>query len=144
MKISFGQIYPEVGVSFDFTNTVLAELNEGINSLEGSFAHYVKLFSGDDFSVVFIISATKKSDILSVKGPTTLAKKKRVEFVLHIPYKQFESFLDQMDYALNFIECGVKSTFDRYNSDSSGVAEMVSRTKDAIRADPDKYMKWIK
>ncbi|WP_083214539.1 MULTISPECIES: hypothetical protein [Burkholderia cepacia complex] len=144
MKISFGQIYPEVGASFDFTNTVLAELNDGINSLKGSFSHYAKLFSGDDFSVVFIISATKKSDALSVKGPTTLAKKKRVEFVLHIPYKQFESFSDQMDYALNFIGCGIKSTFDKYNSDSSGVVEIINRTKDVIRADPDKYMKWTR
>ncbi|WP_175691756.1 hypothetical protein [Burkholderia anthina] len=100
MEIGFGQIYPEVGAFFDFTNTVLVELNEGINSLKISFAHYIKLFSSDEFSVVFIISATKKSDALSVKGPTTLMKKKRVEFVLHIPYRKFESFSDQMDYAL--------------------------------------------
>ncbi|WP_321790358.1 hypothetical protein [Burkholderia pyrrocinia] len=144
MKISFGQIYPEVGASFDFTNTVLAELNEGINSLGANFAHYIKLFSSDEFSVVFIISATKKSDGLSVKGPTTLAKKRRVEFVLHIPYRQFESFSDQMDYALNFIGDGVRSIFEKYNSDSGGVAEIIDRTKNVIRADPDKYMKWTR
>ncbi|MGS0897314.1 hypothetical protein ACVBGC_33055 [Burkholderia stagnalis] len=144
MKISFGQIYPEVGASFDFTNTILIELSEGLNGLGGSFFHYEKLFSGDDFSVVFIISATKESEKFFVKGPTTLAKRRRVEFVFHIPYKEFDKFSDQMDYAFDFIGGGIKSVFDKYNKESNDVAGAISKIKGAIHEDPDRYMKWTK
>lgn len=144
MKIRFGQIYPEIGVSFKFTNTVLNALREKLDGLGRVFGHYRKLFDVEDFSVVFIISATTKHDALVVKGPTTLPKRKEVEFVLHIPYQAAASFADQMAYALDFVGEGIGIVFDKYKTDSSGVGEIVAELKDSIRDDPDKYAKWTK
>jgi len=144
MKVDFGQIYAEVGVSFGFTNTVLIELCERIDGLGRVFEHYKKLFKTDDFFVVFIISATMKHDTLSVKGPTTLSKHKTVEFALHIPYKKTDSFSEQMSYALNFVGEGIDFVFRKYKTDPTGICEIINEVKELICANPEKYEKWTK
>jgi len=60
MNISFGQIYPEIDTDFKFTNTILIELRNRINSTNQSFSDYENIFKTRDFSTTFIISATKK------------------------------------------------------------------------------------
>jgi hypothetical protein len=118
-------------------------LCEKLDDIGASFAYYNKLFKTDDFSVIFYISAAKRSNLL-IKGPTTLSKRKKIEFVIYIPYKNIDIFTEQMDYALDFVGQGVKFVFDKYKEDSSMIDGIVRQTKDLIRSDPEKYSKWTK
>lgn len=144
MKVSFSQIYPEIDTSFDMTNTILKELSGEINDLNIVFEHYKKLFNTDDFFIVFIISATRKNPELVVKGPTTLPKKKKAEFVFHIPYRETTSFHEKIEYVLPFIENGIRFVFEKYKADSYKIKDAVNAVGALINADPEKYSKWTK
>ncbi|CNC63846.1 Uncharacterised protein [Yersinia pseudotuberculosis] len=143
MNIQFSQIYAEVDTSYDITNTVLTPLRHYLVMLNKNIMHYNKLFNADDYSIVFIISATRNDKEL-VKGPTTLSKKKKVEFVIFIPYKELKTFAEQMSYVLDYIAEGIIFVFNKYKTDPSGVKEAVEEVKKMIMDDPDKYQKWTK
>jgi hypothetical protein len=144
MNISFGQIYPEIDTDFSLTNTVLIELKTRINSINQSFQTYESIFNTRDFSTNFIVSATRKNDILIVDGPTILKKNKTIEFVLHIPYKKLSNFTEEMNYVLDFIGEGLHLTFKKNHADSEEINTMIDNIKKLIITDPDKYKKWTK
>ncbi|HGA4729071.1 TPA: hypothetical protein ACISU1_004442, partial [Salmonella enterica subsp. enterica serovar Wangata] len=106
--------------------------------------HYEKLFKTDDFSIIFVISATRKSETLNVKGPTTKSKDKETYFSLFIPYREFSVFTIQISYVLDNIAEGIIFVLDKYKTDSSGVKESISEVKALIESDPEKYQKWTK
>ncbi|MDN7225418.1 hypothetical protein QZL56_19505 [Providencia stuartii] len=143
MKILFSQIYAEIDTSYDITNSVLIPLKNNLDALDKNIIHYEKLFKTNDYSVVFIITSTRGNSPL-VKGPTTLSKKKKVEFVIFIPYKESTSFTERICHAIDYIEKGIIFVFDKYKSDSSGVKEVFEELKALIINDPEKYQQWIK
>ncbi|MDI7691610.1 hypothetical protein [Cronobacter malonaticus] len=144
MRIKFNQIYAEVGVNYNITNAVLNPLEEMLNSLDKKIQHYEKLFSGSDYTVVFIISATAKNEELVVKGPTTLSKKKKVEFVIFLPYKKIESFIDEITYILGHVCNGICEVLAKYKTDTEEVKEIFEEMKALILRDPERYKVWIK
>lgn len=144
MNISFGQIYPEIDTDFNLTNTILIELKTKINKFNQSFRTYESAFKTRDFSTIFIVSATKKNDTLTIDGPTIFRKDKSIEFVLHIPYKKFSNFTEEMDYALDFIGEGLHLTFKNNHADTDAITTTINNIKDLIHANPDKYKKWTK
>lgn len=144
MNISFGQIYPEIDTDFKFTNTILIELRNKINSTNQSFSDYENIFKTRDFSTNFIISATKKNDKLTIDGPTILKKDKSIEFVFHIPHKKISDFTKEMTYALDFIEEGLRLTFKKNHADADEITTIVNDIKNQIQADPDKYRQWTR
>ncbi|ELY3469367.1 hypothetical protein SMX26_004015 [Cronobacter universalis] len=144
MRIKFNQIYAEVGVNYNITNAVLNPLEEMLNALDKKTQHYEKLFSGSDYTVVFIISATAKNEELVVKGPTTLSKKKKVEFVIFLPYKKIESFIDEITYILGHVCNGICEVLAKYKTDTEEVKEIFEEMKALILRDPERYKVWIK
>ncbi|MDI7419840.1 hypothetical protein [Cronobacter turicensis] len=144
MRIKFNQIYAEVGVNYNITNAVLNPLEEMLDSLDKKIQHYEKLFSGSDYTVVFIISATAKNEELVVKGPTTLSKKKKVEFVIFLPYKKIESFIDEITYILGHVCNGICEVLEKYKTDTEEVKEIFEEMKALILKEPERYKVWIK
>lgn len=143
MNIQFSQIYAEVNTSYDITNTVLIPLTNRLDSLNKGIIHYENLFHSIDYSIVFIISATRQDKEL-VKGPTTCSKKKKTEFVIYVPYKEFKEFTEQIYYILDYIAEGIIFVFNKYKTDSSGIKDAVEEVKVLIANSPEKYQKWTK
>lgn len=82
MKVYFSQIYLEgENTTFPITNTIIHLLSIQLDKLNKNLNHYEKLFKTDDFSIIFVISATRKSETLNVKGPTTKSKDKETYFL---------------------------------------------------------------
>ncbi|EBP9775095.1 hypothetical protein AH835_21380 [Salmonella enterica] len=145
MNIYFSQIYLEgEDTTFPITNTLIHLLSHQLDSLDKKIKHYEKLFKGDNYSITFVISATRKDDKLNIKGPTTKSKDKETYFSLFIPYKDIDSVTDKIMYALNYIEEGVIFVFNKYKTDSSGVKEAMESVKKIFMDDPEKYQKWEK
>ncbi|ECA8972390.1 hypothetical protein ETB55_19010 [Salmonella enterica subsp. enterica serovar Omuna] len=144
MKIKFNQIYAEVGANYSITNAVLNPFEDMLNSLNKKISHYEDLFKTDDYTIFFIISATTKNEDLVVKGPTTLSKKKKVEFVFFIPHKKYDSFKKEIFYIIDYIEKGIIFVFDKYKTDSSDIRGIVDKMKALISKEPEKYQQWIK
>lgn len=145
MNIYFSQIYLEgEDTTFAVTNTLIHRLSQRLDVLNKKINHYDKLFKGEDFSVVFVISATRKKNTLEVKGPTTYSKDKETSFSLFIPYQEISSFIEQMNYVLDYIAEGIIFVFNKYKTDPSGVKEAIEEVKKLIAADPEKYQQWTK
>lgn len=140
-EIFFSQLYAEVDTNYSITNTVFYKISNRIDKLHRSFKHYEKLFKGDEFSIVFVISATRENKEL-IKGPLTISKEITSYFSIFIPYKKFDLFSEQMSYILDYIAEGIIFVFNKYKTDPSGVKESIEKVKKLIADDPEKYQKW--
>ncbi|MEI8574472.1 hypothetical protein J0667_21255 [Methylomonas sp. WH-1] len=127
MNISTCQVYPEVDVSYKIPGFVMKELRKGLNSLDKEITYFKEKFKGQDFELGIVISATREKYKPLVMGPTFFNRYKRVDFVLHIPYKKFDSSYDEFSYIVENLQCGLVSIFDKYSEDSSGINEVLQR-----------------
>lgn len=143
MRILFSQVYAEVNTELRVTNTLLNEVSSRLNSFGYEFNHYQKLFNGDDYSIVFVISATREKKDL-VKGPLTISKDRKVYFTIFNQYKESLSFVDEMTYVLDNILKGISLVFNKYGTDLFGVNESIDEVKKLLIDNPEKYKEWNK
>ncbi len=139
MKFSFGQIYPEVNTDYDVTSKLLHLLCNKLNNLNKEIKHFNKVFEGEDYSLVLIISATRNKDILEVKGPIVLKKRKEVEFALHIPYRELPNRFEETLYVLNNIYQSIVFVFNKYKADLSGLEENIDQVINAVKTSPSQF-----
>ena len=125
MKSQFTQIYAEVGVAFDLPHLLLKALRAKLDALGKTVPVFAKRFKTDDFVIDYIISATRRSGDLHVKGPGFLRKRPRVEFSIFIPYVEIADHGERMAYVLDQVGAGIREVLERYGVDSSGVEDCV-------------------
>ncbi|MCY1013076.1 hypothetical protein OV079_47605 [Nannocystis pusilla] len=138
MRIALTQISPEAGVSFGLSGSVLELVRDQLNALRKNIPHFAKIFGEEDYKIVFIITATRKLDSLSVKGPNILKRHKSAEFSLWIPYKSLD-FSDRVAYILPQISSGIIEIFRRYKADEHGIASVVQQAVEIALKRPEKY-----
>ncbi len=141
MNIEFGQIYVELDTDFDLPSLLLKRLREELDVLGKEISHFNRIFKNADFKLVFIISATRKTDELNIKGPNLVRKKPAAEFVIFIPYKEIVDFVDKVSYALPYVAKGVIFVFNKYKTDSSGVEDIVRNVIVEVRDEPEKFLR---
>lgn len=139
MKISFTQIYAEVGTSFGLSGALLTVLAKRLNGLKKDIPSLREKRGWKDFTIVLIITATRKSDELQVKGPLWLRKTPVVEFAVHIPYREFACLEEQVAYVLHQLGQGLVSLFDKYGGDSTGLADVFAQVTQVVENDPPAY-----
>jgi hypothetical protein len=141
MRIALASVYEEVGTSFHLSHLVVKFLREKLQELFNSLeiSEFSEKFGGNDFSLGFIISATRSSESLIVNGPVIMKKPKAVDFVLLIPFRQISDSQEKIDYVLTHITDGVEQVLRRYNAPDPGVAETVKNVATTIREDPQKF-----
>jgi hypothetical protein len=139
MKIEFGQIYVEVGTSFELSSMLLRLMRTLLDELHKEIPHFAKIFKTADFKLVFIITATRNASTLTVRGPTILRKNPAAEFALHIPFKQTADFCEKMDYLLPYLGAGVKQVLEKYKVDSTGVDEAIAQVHKEVCSQPLEY-----
>jgi len=141
MNIEFGQIYVELNADFDLPSLLLKRLREELDALGKEISHFNTIFKNSDFKLVFIISATRKTDELNIKGPTLVRKKPAAEFVIYIPYKEIVDFVDKVSYVLPYVAKGVVFVLNKYKKDSSGVEDVVRNVIVAVRDEPETFLR---
>jgi hypothetical protein len=139
MKFDLGRIFPEVNTSFSLTSDLLYLLCDQLNALNKEIKHFNKIFDCPGYSIVLIISATRKNNSLDVKGPIVLRKRKEVEFVLHIPYKTFDNKLSETLYVVDNIYTGILFVLNKYKTDTSGVEESINNAICRIKSSPNQF-----
>lgn len=139
MKISFTQIYVELNTSFDLSGGLLQLLAGQLNLLKKEISALQKKFEGKDFTLAFIITATRQSDDVQVKGPTWVRRMSRVEFAVYVPAREFSIFEEKIEYVLAKLAQGVIATFERYGSDSVGMQDVFAKVAVEARGNPALY-----
>lgn len=141
MNIAFTQIYNESATNFNLSSELLGLCRKHLDALNKQIVFFENKFKTDSFELVFIISATRKSDELKVMGPTNLYKSKETEFVLYLPYpkEEFVSYNEAVTYVLDYIAQGIVFVLNKYETDSSGVEEALKRVLAEAISKPDEY-----
>lgn len=140
MNINFYEMYVEVGVSFNLHVTVFKAFRKCVReALQGkTIDALVKRFRGKEFALGFVISATEKSDVLTIKGPTFFKKPLGVDFVIRIPYKPCDG-IEEVEYVLNHIATGVIQVLERYHLDGTDIARAAQRVIDEVKGNPEAF-----
>jgi hypothetical protein len=110
MKIHFSQIYIRPGVTFPFSHLLQLYLsNEITDRVEPSSKFLAKY--GDDYDVIFRISAKKELVNNELKGPTVFEKDRHVEYTVFLPFDVIHRAPDINRSAIEFLLNGVVSVF---------------------------------
>jgi hypothetical protein len=122
MEIRCHQIYIEPGVSFPFSSIAIKYLDGGISNLVVPSAQFVREY-GDDYRLVFNISAKHSLEENEVRGPTVFKKTKDVEYTLFLPFTIIVGHESAPQTALKFLFQGMYAVFDLLGIDASKVRE---------------------
>ena len=85
MNVFFSQIYIEPGVDFPFSYHFQRRLSEQVTSLVMPSARFLAKY-GDDYKLIFNVSAKQVIQVNEIRGPTVFKKTKDVEYTAFLPF----------------------------------------------------------
>ena len=85
MKIFVGQIYVEVGASFQFSHHFQVWLSQKLSEAITPSPRFIERY-GEDFEIMFRMSAKKGRPVVEVQGPTVFKKTREIEYSVFLPY----------------------------------------------------------
>jgi hypothetical protein len=109
-------------VNFPFSHIAIKYLNEGISNLVDPSTQFVRE-CGEDYRLVFYISAKRALEENEIRGPAVFKKTKDVEYTLFLPF----TVIDGSDYppkaALQFLFQAMYAVFESFGIDTSRVVQ---------------------
>lgn len=129
MKVFFGQIYIEPGVSFPWSWKFQSYLSSAITETIGPSEYFTGKY-GSDWSLGFRISAKRNLGSNEICGPTVFRKAKDVEFTIFLPYDQIPEGSSFAGPALDFLIEGTLEVFQRLEIDTA----LLQQKRDDIQA----------
>jgi hypothetical protein len=139
MRVHFGQIYIEPGITFPFSHHFQRRLAEEITALVKPSETFTKKF-GADWELMFRISAKTQIDENEIRGPTIYKRDKNVEYTVFLPFDVIahEDHVPQM--ALLFLLKGCCHVFRELGVDPAMIEKSAESMIDTICADPKMFV----
>lgn len=136
MRIYVSQIYIEVGVEYPFSHHFQRYLSEELTRWVTPSESFVNDY-GEDYDVIFNVSAKAGITQPQIMGPTIFAKDKDVEFTIFLPFEKSEA-RGQKAYrrVLRQLVYQVVEVLRRLDMDVSRLSEEIDRIVDRIVGDP--------
>lgn len=138
MKIYFGQIYIQVGVSFPFNYLFQNFLGTKVTEFVQSSPKFIKLY-GEDYSLIFRVSAKKELTTNEIKGATIYKKKKHIEFTIFLPYTLIMQNAEPNKEALKFLFDGIYEVLDKYEINTSMLKSEQDKIINKIMSSPEMF-----
>lgn len=135
MKVWFGQMYIEPGVRFPFSHHFQRRLSQQVTALVAPSAKFIKEY-GQDFELMFNVSAKGGLENNEIRGPTVFKKTKDVEYTVFLPFTVIMRHMDAPKRALRYLLQGVCDVLDQLEIDRTKLVEKQERLIDSICADP--------
>jgi len=138
MKVHFGQIYIKPGVAFPFSHLFQRRLSDEITALVLPSAAFVQLY-GDDWQLIFRISAKRNITDNEIRGPSVFKKAKDVEFTIFLPFDVIQRDASIAQSAIVFLLRGVCSVLGSLGFDTSNIDACQSGLAESISSDPTMF-----
>jgi hypothetical protein len=138
MKIYFGQIYVEPGVEFPFSHLFQQRLSEEASALVGTPDSFTREY-GDEWSLMFRISAKRRISRSEIHGPAVFRKTKDVEYTVVLPFDVVQNETNAAKAALRELLCAVLTVLKGYGASTARLEEREARLADEIVADPTMF-----
>ena len=126
MQVHFGQIYVEQGAYFPFSHIFQQYISEEMSALVIPSKKFVAQY-GQDWKLIFRISAKHSLDRNEIRGPTAFKKDKDVEYSIFLPFSVIMNEEHPPASALNWIFHGAYDVFHRLEIDAHRVREHQAR-----------------
>ncbi|WP_406694612.1 hypothetical protein V5E97_26440 [Singulisphaera sp. Ch08] len=135
MKIGFSQIYVEPSACFPFSHLFQRRLSEEVTALVEPSALFVERY-GEDFELMFRISAKQALDDTEIRGPTVFKKTKDVEYTTFLPFAVIMRQADAPRHAIIFLLKGVYEVFDLLDISKFKLLDKQAELIEGICSDP--------
>ncbi|MDR2546827.1 MAG: hypothetical protein LBC96_04855 [Lachnospiraceae bacterium] len=139
MRIHFGQIYIQVGRIFPFSHAFQIFLGEKITELVEPSPRYNELH-GENFKLIFRISAKWQLAVNEVVGPKVYKKDKDVEYSIFLPYTPIMQEPEPNRSALENLFEGVYEVLGGYEIDISAIKAEQEGIIDKILSSPEMFV----
>ena len=138
MKVYFGQIYIEPGVEFPFSHVFQRHLSQEITALIVPSPRFLYEY-GNDFNLVFNVSAKRAIQDNEIKGPTVFRETSDVEYTVFLPFDVIVSNSEVPKCALEFLLKGAYAVFKLLDIDASKIVEKETSLIERICSDPTMF-----
>lgn len=135
MKVWFMQVYTEPGVNFPFSHHFQGRMSREVTALVKPSGKFSEKY-GEDFELMFRISAKESLQENLVTGPDVFRKTKDVEYLVFLPFGVIMRHADAPKVALQYLLKGVCDVFDRLEIDTTKLLEKRESLIAGICADP--------
>lgn len=122
MKVYFAQVYIEQGAQFPFSTPFQRFLSQRVTDLVVPSRQCVTKY-GDDFNLIFRVSAKKGLVDLDIRGPGVYRRDRDVEYTVFLPYDVIRRRANVYRSALQFLLQGVLTVFGKLGIDTAKVEE---------------------
>ena len=143
MKVYFGQCYIQVNVQFPFTCHFQRTLSEEVSAVVLPSSRFIKKY-GDDYRLIFNVSAKKAIQENEIKGPTVYRRARDVEFTIFLPFDVIacQSRIDEA--ALRYLLKGVGTVLELLGMDTLALMERQEFIIQMICSNPSMFevQKW--
>jgi hypothetical protein len=138
MKVHFGQIYIQTGVTFPFSFLFQYHLSEEVSALVTRSAQFTQQY-GPDWELMFRISAKRSILDNEVRGPTIFRKDKDVEFTIFLPFDVIQTEASVSRSAIEFLLRGVCSVLATLGFDVAPLQSRQSVLAEILSSDPKMF-----
>lgn len=138
MKIHFGQIYIEPGISFPFSFVFQRRLSSEISALLAASLKFTQQY-GADWTLMFRISAKRTIHDNEIRGPSIFKKDRSVEFTIFLPFDVIQSTVSPSRSAIEFLLRGVSSVLISLGFDTARIQEQHSNLAEELSSEPTMF-----
>ena len=139
MTIYFGQIYIQVGILFPFNHLFQRFLGTEVSKLVKLSPKFIKCH-GEDYSLIFRISAKKELAVNEIRGATVYKKDKDIEFSIFLPYTPIMQKEEPNREALKYLFEGIYEVLEKYEIDVSLLKSKQDKIIDKIMSSPEMFV----
>jgi len=135
MKVFFSQVYVQVGISFPFSHVFQKFLSAEMTEILQPSPMFIGCY-GEDYELMFRISAKQELESMEIKGPSIYRKTKDIEYTLFLPYTSIMKEPEPNKIALEYLYEGVYCVLSKYEINVSNLKTEQDRTIHKILTTP--------
>jgi len=138
MKVRFGQIYIQAGVTFPFSLRFQQRLSEELSALVMPSMKFSRRY-GADWELMFRISAKRSILDNEICGPTIFKKQKEIEFTIFLPFDVIQNATYPSKSAIEFLLIAVSSVLDSLGFDIAPTQARMRILAQTFSTDPTMF-----
>ena len=135
MKVYFGQIYIEPGVTFPFSIAFKRRLGEEVSALIRPSSKFIQCY-GADWNLVFRISAKRSIADSEIRGPSVFKKQRNLEFTIFLPFDAIQGAATPLHSAIELLLRGVCAVLDTLGFDTNSIQAREGTLATSLSSDP--------
>ena len=139
MRIYFGQIYVEPEVNFPFSHHMQCRLSEEVSALVRTPDSFTSNY-GDDWSLMFRISAKRRIPRSEIHGPAVFRKTKDVEYSVVLPFDVIQKEANPAKAALRDLLAAVSTVLRGQGAATERIDKRKDRLIEEIISDPTMFI----